>query len=422
MYDMIIVGCGAAGMMAGILLAKDNKKILILEQNEKPGKKLFITGKGRCNLTNNCDKETLFNNIVTNSKFMYSSFDKFDSYDTMDFFTDIGLKIKTERGGRVFPVSDHSSDVIAALTNQLKKLGVDIRYNCRVTDIITEEYSEDNSKYIKRIKGLSYVSNGATDDILCDRILVATGGVSYPRTGSTGDGLKWAQKLYIKVITPRPALVPLEVMEIDLCKSIMGLSLKNINASFYYMKKGKKKEIYSEFGEMIFTHFGISGPVVLSGSSYVGKYIEEGVIFSLDLKPALSNEQLDQRLLRDFKANNNKDFINALDGLLPKKLVPIVVTMADIDFHKKVNEVTKEERLRLLHTLKNFELHITNQRSFDEAIITQGGISVKEINPSTMESKKVKGLYFAGEVIDVDALTGGFNLQIAWSSANSVSI
>ena len=435
MYDVIVVGCGAAGMMAGITLAEKGKKVIILEKNEKPGKKLFITGKGRCNLTNNCDKDELYKNVVSNPKFLFSSFDNFDSYKTMDFFEkELGLNIKTERGNRVFPVSNHSSDVINVLQRKLNKLGVKIRLNCEVKDIITkpvdisDNSSYDNEKYENKAdKHTSYVTgveykneDGKIQLLESKNVVVATGGLSYPRTGSTGDGIKWAKKLELKVTEPVPALVPLVVKEEDICKRLMGLSLKNIKVSFTALVKNKKKEVYSEFGEMLFTHFGVSGPVILSASSYLTKYFDNELKLSIDFKPALSPEQLDSRLLRDFENNINKQFQNSLDELLPKSLIPVIIDRSGIEPYKKVNSVTKEERLRLLELLKGFSLNISGPRGFDEAIITQGGVSVKEINPKTMESKKIKGLYFAGEVLDLDAVTGGFNLQIAWSSARMV--
>ena len=444
-YDAIIIGCGAAGMMSGITLAESGKKVILLEKNEKAGKKLFITGKGRCNLTNNCDKEELFKNIVSNSKFMYSAFNSFDSKDTVDFFEKkLGLKLKTERGNRVFPVSDHSSDVIAVLYNRLKKLDVEILFNCCVTGLNYREYPETDTvedesvdiadnNYTKRksdkdkikyqITGVEYIDEKDKKKTLTsDMVIVATGGLSYSGTGSTGDGIRWAKELGLSVTEPVPALVPLVAKEEDICKRLMGLALKNVKVTFTALKKDKRKEIYTDFGEMIFTHFGVSGPVILSASSYLTKYFEKNLKLYIDLKPALSEEQLDTRLLRDFEQNNNKNFQNALDELLPKSLIPVIIDVSGIDPYKKVHSVTKEERLRLLKLLKAFELDITGSRGFDEAIITQGGVSVKEINPKNMECKMVKGLYFIGEVLDVDALTGGFNLQIAWSTASMVGM
>ena len=418
MDKVIIIGGGAAGMMAGIVLAEKGYKPIIVEKNERLGKKLFITGKGRCNLTNFCDDETFFENIVTNSKFLYSCYDNFKTYDTIDYFENLGLRIKVERGGRVFPVSDHSSDVISVLATKLKRLGVEILYNSVVTDIITEDYSiEDGSKFTSIVKGIEYLDEfNKKRTIETNYIVVATGGLSYPLTGSTGDGIKWAQNMGLKIIDPKPALVPMEIKE-DFCRELMGLSLKNISLSFVAKIKEKDKQVYNSFGEMLFTHFGISGPVVLSASSYLTKYINEGFRARLDLKPALSYEQLDDRILRDFSNNLNKQFRNSLDNLLPKKLIPVIINLAQIDPYKKVNEITKEERNKLVGIIKCLEMNVSGFRDFNEAIITQGGVSVKEINPKNMECKSIKGLRFIGEVLDVDALTGGFNLQIAWSTA-----
>lgn len=418
MDKVIIIGGGAAGMMAGIVLAEKGYKPIIVEKNERLGKKLFITGKGRCNLTNFCDDETFFENIVTNSKFLYSCYDNFKTYDTIDYFENLGLRTKVERGGRVFPVSDHSSDVISVLATKLKRLGVEILYNSVVTDIITEDYSiEDESKFTSIVKGIEYLDEfNKKRTIETNYIVVATGGLSYPLTGSTGDGIKWAQNMGLKIIDPKPALVPMEIKE-DFCRDLMGLSLKNISLSFVAKVKEKDKQVYNSFGEMLFTHFGISGPVVLSASSYLTKYINEGFRARLDLKPALSNEQLDVRILRDFSNNLNKQFRNSLDNLLPKKLIPVIINLAQIDPYKKVNEITREERNKLVGIIKCLEMNVSGFRDFNEAIITQGGVSVKEINPKNMECKSIKGLRFIGEVLDVDALTGGFNLQIAWSTA-----
>lgn len=437
-YDAVIVGCGAAGMMAGITLAEKGKRIVIFEKNEKAGKKLFITGKGRCNLTNNCDDEQLFNNIVTNPKFMYSAISNFNSSGTMDFFESIGLRLKTERGGRVFPASDHSSDVISVLVTKLKRLGVHIMYNSEVTDIlISSEEAEQTTtdeikscsntknetksviaaaKYEHSVTGVTVCQEGKKRTLRCDNVIIATGGCSYPLTGSTGDGLKWAKKLGLKVAEPKPALVPLEVSGID-CKALMGLALKNIEVSFETIAKGKRKAVYREFGEMLFTHFGVSGPVILSASSYLHKYDGQNMELFIDLKPSLSYEQLDKRILKDFAENKNRQFRNSIDSLLPRKLIPVIIERSGIDPYKKVNEVTGKEREQLLSCIKRFGLTVTGYRGFEEAIITQGGVSVKELNPKTMEVKSIKGLRFIGEVVDCDALTGGYNLQLAWSMA-----
>lgn len=443
-YDAVIVGCGAAGMMAGITLAEKGKRVVIFEKNEKAGKKLFITGKGRCNLTNNCDDEQLFNNIVTNPKFMYSAVSNFNSAGAMDFFEDIGLRLKTERGGRVFPASDHSSDVISVLVTRLKSLGVDIMYNSEVKDILIsceedEQTATDEIKSCSNIecdiksvkpvtetainercvKGVTVCREGKNSTIKCGNVIIATGGCSYPLTGSTGDGIKWAKKLGLKVTEPKPALVPLEVSGVD-CKALMGLSLKNIEASFETSVKGKKKAVYREFGEMLFTHFGVSGPVILSASSHLHKYDGQDMELFIDLKPSLSYEQLDKRILNDFAENINRQFRNSINSLLPRKLIPVIIERSGINPYKKVNEVTGREREQLLSCIKRFGLTVTGYRGFEEAIITQGGVSVKELNPKTMEVKSIKGLRFIGEVVDCDALTGGYNLQLAWSMARSV--
>ena len=373
MSNVIIIGGGAAGMMAAITAARNNNKVTLIEKNEKLGKKLFITGKGRCNFTNAGDEEDIFNSIVTNKKFMYSSLRGFSNYDCMGFFDELGLKFKIERGNRVFPESDHSSDVIG---------------------VVVKDASGQ-----KEIKG--------------DACVIATGGNSYSSTGSTGDGYRFAKSLGHSVTPILPALVPLNVRE-EWEELLMGLSLKNIEVTFY---DGDKK-VFTDFGEMLFTHFGVSGPVILSASSVITGIVKERPVrLSIDLKPAITDEQLDERILRDFSKEQNKAFKNSLDELLPKKLIPVIVMQSGIKPEKKVNEVTREERQRLVKLLKNFDMTVTSTRGFNEAIITQGGVNVKEINPSTMESKLVKNIYFAGEVIDVDAVTGGFNLQVAWSTA-----
>lgn len=422
MNDVVIIGGGAAGMMAGINMATQGYKTVIYEKNDRLGRKLFITGKGRCNLTNNCDADTFFSNVVTNPKFLYSAYQSFDTNDTMDFFEKCGLKIKTERGGRVFPESDHSSDVIRVLSDKLCELGVLIKLNTEVKEIMTEDCDDieaDNGKNenMRQVTGVKIKEKGKqVQTVMCKKVIVATGGASYPLTGSTGDGFKWANDMGINVSPVMPSLIPLNIEE-EICKDLMGLSLKNVNVSFVVLKKGKEKVVYSDFGEMLFTHFGVSGPVVLSASSNLHKYIDSGVKMVIDFKPALSRQQLDERLLRDFSSNINKQFRNAISDLLPKRLLPYVISMSGIDQYKKVNEITKGERQQLIECLKSFTLNVKGFRDISEAIITHGGISVKEINPKNMESKKVKGLHFIGEVLDVDALTGGFNLQIAWSTA-----
>ena len=403
MKNVVITGGGPAGMMAAITAARRGFKVTLVEKNEKLGKKLFITGKGRCNITNAGDTEDLFNSIVTNRKFMFSSFNGFSNYDTLGFFDELGLHIKIERGNRVFPESDHSSDVIGALNRELKRLSVDVRLNTEVKDIIVNG---------GKATGVVVKCSGKESTIQADNVIVATGGNSYQSTGSTGDGYRFARKLGHSVTPIVPALVPFNVAE-DWESDLQGLSLKNVSI----VVLDGKQEIYSDFGEMLFTHFGVSGPLILSASSFAARRIKEHPLkLVIDLKPALSQEQLDERILRDFDEEKNKAFKNSLDKLLPKKMIPVIVRLSDIDGNKKVNEITKQERQKLVSLIKGLELTITGLRGFNEAIITQGGINVREINPTTMESKLVKNLYFAGEVLDVDALTGGFNLQIAWST------
>lgn len=400
MSKILVVGGGAAGMMAAVTAARRGKNVLLLEKNEKLGKKLFITGKGRCNLTNSAEVEELFNAVVSNPKFLYSSFYSFTNDQVIGFFEELGVKTKVERGGRVFPESDHSSDVIRALEQEMKRLGVRISLRTEVKEILTED---------GRAKGVR-LSSGRT--IAADAVIVATGGISYPSTGSTGDGYRFARECGHKVTDLSPALVPMEVKE-WYAKELMGLSLRNIGIR---ITDGKKK-LYEEFGEMLFTHYGVTGPVILSASSIVGKKLKEHPLtLHIDLKPALTEEQLDKRVLREFEANHNRQFKNAVDSLFPAKLRPVAIELSGIPEEKKVNEVTKEERLHFVRLIKDFSMTLTGLRGYHEAIITKGGVSVKEIDPGTMESKLVKGLYFAGEVLDLDAVTGGYNLQIAWST------
>lgn len=399
MSKVLVVGGGAAGMFAAIFAAYNGNEVHLFEKNEKLGKKLYITGKGRCNITNACDMDTLFASVVTNSKFLYSSFYSYTNQDVIDFFERIGVQTKVERGNRVFPVSDHSSDVISGLTRHLQELGVEIHLRTKVKAIVGQERFEylelENGK---RVSG--------------DACIVATGGFSYQTTGSTGDGYRFAKELGHQVTDIQPALVPLVIKE-WYAKELQGLSLRNVTA----MVLDGKKKLYEEFGEMLFTHYGVSGPLMLSASSYIGKkLLERELSLVIDLKPALSVEQLDQRVLRDFEENINKQFKNAIGKLFPSKLVPIMLELSGIDPEKKVNLISKEERQSFVSLIKQFPMTITGLRDFNEAIITRGGISVKEVNPTTMESKLVSGLYFAGEVLDLDAVTGGFNLQIAWST------
>lgn len=401
MSNVIIAGGGAAGMIAAIYSARKGNKVTIYEKNKKLGKKLYITGKGRCNITNACDMEELFDNVVTNSRFLYSSFYGFNNYDIIDLFESLGLKTKIERGNRVFPQSDKSSDVIFSLAKELKRQGVKIEYNSEISDIIIEN---------KVFKGITL--KNSSNVITGDKIIIATGGLSYKTTGSTGDGYRFAEKIGHKVTELYPSLVPFNIKEKEI-KELQGLSLKNIRIGI----TSKNKEVYSDFGEMLFTHFGVSGPVILSASSFVIPYMKnKDLILHIDLKPALTKEQLNDRIIRDFEELKNKQFRNSLDKLLPKKLIPIVIERCCINPDKKVNSISREERLKIVNILKDFTLGIASLREYNEAVITKGGVAVNEINPSTMESKIVKNIFFAGEVLDLDALTGGFNLQIAWST------
>lgn len=404
---VIVIGGGAGGMMSAITAARHGAEVTLLEKNEKTGKKVYITGKGRCNLTNSCDKEAFFEHIVSNGKFLHSAFSKMDNQAVMKFFEDAGCRLKEERGDRVFPASDHSSDVIAALNRQMAKEQVKVLLHSEAEKILT---TEDESRENGIVTAGVELSDGKK--IYADAVIIATGGRSYEATGATGDGYRIAGELGHTIKEIKPALVPLTVQE-SWCMEMQGLSLKNVSV---VLKNGKKK-IYEGFGEMLFTHFGVSGPLILSASSfYVKKYKDIPVSLSIDLKPALSREQLDKRLLRDFEGNKNKQLRNSLGGLLPSKMIPVIIKLTGISPDKKVNEITRLDRERLIECLKNMTMTVTGTRGFTEAIITQGGVNVKEVNPSTMESKLVRGLYFAGEVLDLDAVTGGFNLQIAWST------
>ncbi len=430
MSKIVVIGAGPAGMMAAIVAARAGHEVTLLEKNEKIGKKLFITGKGRCNVTNACETEELFANVMEHEKFLYSAVYGFDNQAVMRFFEQSGCKLKIERGQRVFPESDHSSDVIRALDMQMKSAGVNLLLNREADAVLTkplEEIEEEtvtaeaDDKYKKKKAGknkkkqtavVSGVKLKNKEVISADSIIVATGGISYVLTGSTGDGYRFAKACGHSVTELSPALVPFQIAE-NWCKELQGLSLRNVTATVEV--DGKK--IYSDFGEMLFTHYGVSGPLMLSASShYVHKAKGKAATLYLDLKPALTKEQLDKRILREFDENKNKQFKNAITSLFPTKLLPIMPMLAEIDPDKKVNEVTKEERERFVDVIKHMELTITGLRDYNEAIVTKGGVSVTEVSPSTMESKLVKGLYFAGEVLDLDALTGGFNLQIAWST------
>ncbi len=426
----VVVGGGAAGMMAAYSASAGFNEVILLEKNEKTGKKIYITGKGRCNVTNDCEPDEFFKNIVSNPKFMYSAYYGFDQSALMRFIEESGCPLKTERGNRVFPVSDHSSDVIKALNRALESAKVKVRLNTTVKKINFEIDGEQ-----KRVTGVT-LSDGERID--CDRVILATGGLSYASTGSTGDGHRMLKELGHTITECRPALVPLTVMEGDECAAMQGLSLKNVAVRMTKPEKddsitvadknvavgaGKKKKvsvIYEGFGEMLFTHFGLSGPIILSASSEYAKYVQKSgcrdALLHIDLKPALSFEQLDNRVLRDFDNAKNKDFRNVLGGLLPSSLIPVIIKRCGISPDRKVHDITKEERLIFVRCIKDLVMHITGTRGYNEAIITQGGVSVKEIDPSTMESKIIGGLFVAGELLDIDAYTGGFNLQIAWST------
>ncbi len=390
-------------MMSAVCAAREGAFVTLLEKNEKTGKKIYITGKGRCNLTNSCDQEVFFDNIVSNGKFLYSAFHRMDSQGVREFFESAGLRLKEERGNRIFPLSDHSSDVISALNRQMEKERVKVCLHTQAAEILTGSHPAPAVRGVKLAGGR---------ELLADAVIVATGGKSYESTGSTGDGYRFAAHAGHRVKELKPALVPFVTKE-SWPKALQGLSLKNVSVAL----KKEKKKIYEGFGEMLFTHFGVSGPLILSASSYyVKKYNDMPVRLCIDLKPALSDEQLDRRLLREFDRSRNRQFKNALDSLLPAKLIPVLVALSGIPPEKKAGELTREERNSLASCLKNLTMTVTGTRGFQEAIVTQGGVDVKEVNPSTMESKLVKGLYFAGEVLDLDALTGGFNLQIAWST------
>ena len=396
-----VVGGGAAGMMAAIVAARNGHKVQLFEKNEKLGKKVYITGKGRCNITNAADLEQIFANVVTNRKFLYSAFYGFDNQQTIQFFEELGVRTKIERGERVFPVSDKSSDVIQGMQRELNRLGVKLSLQTEVAGI---KQKDGQVEGILLADG-KFVSAGA--------VIVATGGLSYPSTGSTGDGYRFAKNMGHTVTKLSQALVPFQTKE-EYVRDMQGLSLRNVSLQLF---AGKKK-IFEDFGEMLFTHFGVSGPLVLSASSYASNYIDkEELTIVLDFKPALTKEQLDARIVRDFSEMQNKQFKNALDKLLPKKMIPVIINLSGIDPNKPIHSITKEERQKIISLLKKMELHVERLRGYNEAIITKGGISVKEINPSTMESNLVKGAYFVGEVLDLDALTGGYNLQIAWSTA-----
>lgn len=401
---VIVIGGGASGMLSAIMQKNLGNQVTLIEKNEKLGKKIYITGKGRCNLTNDCSKEEFLQNVVSNPKFLMSSINAFSPSDTLNFFEEIGLNIKVERGNRVFPLSDKSSDVIKVLQNKLNSLGVEIKFNETVVDL--------------------KVNNGSVEGVItdkceyfADKVIVATGGLSYPSTGSTGDGYRFARSVGHTVTGLYPSLCGINLKG-DEYNALQGLTLKNVKLT----AKLNGKDVYSEQGEMLFTHYGISGPLVLKCSAILARKTTEMITLSIDFKPALSEKQLDERVLRDFALNKNKEFKNSLDALLPKAVIPLIIKRVSIPEYKKVSVITAKERERLVKTLKCCSFELASLRGYNEAVITSGGVSVNEINPKTMESKKIKGLYFVGEVLDVDAFTGGFNLQIAFSTGYSAGI
>lgn len=422
MSKVIVVGGGPAGMFAAYFAAKNGHAVTLLEQNEKLGKKLYITGKGRCNITNASDMEELFQNICSNQKFLYSAFYSYTNDQVIEFFESYGLRTKVERGNRVFPVSDHSSDVIATLSKALKDVGVEVKLYTKVAKLLSEEFLDENGQSViadkknqifkQQIKGVVLEDNTT---IYADAVVLATGGISYPSTGATGDGYRFAENLNHNIVEPSPSLVPFEIQE-SWVTEMQGLALKNV--SIRIEREGKK--LYDDFGEMLFTHFGVSGPMILSASAsikpeYFRDFAHELKLY-IDLKPALDIEQLDKRVLKDFEEAKNKQYKNSIQKLLPSKMIPVIIKLSGIDPDKQVNEITKEERMKLVNLLKALPMTIIGLRGWNEAIITKGGVSVKHVNPSTMESKLVNGLYFAGELLDLDAMTGGYNLQIAWST------
>ncbi len=409
-------------MFAAYFAAKKGHSVTLLEQNEKLGKKLYITGKGRCNITNSADMEELFNNVCSNRKFLYSAFYSYTNDQVVEFFEEHGLRTKVERGNRVFPVSDHSSDVIATLAKALKEVGVTVKLHTKVRNLLIEEYRDEDGNTViadKKTGALKQVIKGVTLEdntkLFADAVVLATGGISNPSTGATGDGYRFAEGSGHKIVEPTPALVPFNIKE-NWVMEMQGLALKNVALT---IERGGKK-LYDDFGEMLFTHFGVSAPMILSASAVIKpeyfKDLSNELKLYIDLKPALDKEQLDKRILKDFEEAKNKQYKNSIQKLLPAKMIPIVIELSGIDPDKKVNEITKEERMSLVNLLKALPMTIAGCRGWNEAIITKGGVSVKDVNPSTMESKKVNGLYFAGELLDLDAMTGGFNLQIAWST------
>ena len=417
---VVVIGGGPAGMMAAITSAKAGNDVTLLEKNNRCGKKLLITGKGRCNITSSIDMQEFINNIPGNGRFLYSAFQNFTNEDILDMLHKNGVDTKVERGNRIFPISDRSIDVLNTFEGELKRANVKVITNAKMTDIVAFE---------NEVKAVRYIKDEQKNEIKAEKIILATGGKSYSITGSTGDGYEVAKRLGHRVEDLKGSLVPLTVNNesLGICKDMQGLSLKNVHIKIVDIEENKI--IYTDFGEMLFTHFGVSGPIILSSSAHLLRYknvedkLKNGNIkLYIDLKPALTEEKLDERIQRDFSKYKNKEIRNALDELLPKKMILPVIELSGIDENKKINSITKEERKNLISLLKNMPITISNFRPIEEAIITAGGISIKEINPKTMESKLIKGLYFAGEIIDVDAYTGGFNLQIAYSTGYTAGI
>ena len=412
--DVIVIGGGPAGMMSAITSAKENNNVIMLEKMNSCGRKLLITGKGRCNITSSLSMDDFIKNTPGNGKFLYSCFQNFTNEDIIQMLKNNGVKTKEERGNRIFPVSDKSLDVLNAFEKEMEKNNVKVITKANVKKINIEN---------KKVTGVTFEKDGLNKTFKADKVILATGGKSYSATGSTGDGYKLAEDLGHKIIRIRPSLVPLQTngRNLKICKQMQGLSLRNIKMKL--IDSSKNKTIYEDFGELLFTHFGVSGPTILSSSAHLLRYknvdelLNNGTIkLIIDLKPALDEEKLNLRILRDFEKEKNKSFKNSLNDLLPKKMIDTVIELSEIDENKKVNEITKKERMKLIQLLKHFEITIAGFRPIEEAIITSGGISTKEINPKTMESKIIQGLYIAGEIIDVDAYTGGFNLQIAYST------
>ena len=404
-YDLIVVGGGAAGMMAAITAARLGTDVCLVERNPKVGRKLYITGKGRCNVTNHCSPQELLSATPRNGKFLYSAAERTPPSWVEEFFAALGVPLKVERGNRVFPVSDRAADIIDALFRELKRLGVPILQG-RVSALDCREGA---------VCGVELGEEKARTGLACQAIILATGGLSYPATGSTGDGYELARALGHTIAEPRPSLVPLEVPGED-CPRMQGLALKNVQLT---VKNQKGKAVFREQGELLFTHFGLSGPLILSASAHMRDFEKEHYYINLDLKPALDEEKLDKRLLRDLEENANRDFHNVLEGLVPRLMVPVLVELTGIPAEEKAHSVTKAQRRRLLDTLKCLRIDIKGPRPVEEAIVTSGGVKVSEVNPTTMASKLAPGVYFAGEVLDVDAYTGGFNLQLAWSTGRA---